>query len=421
MGGKMKKIVLLSFVLSMICGFLLFPTTKAEAGLNTTTIKASYHNWTDSGYPTYTHYNGQPYMNVGYSPGRAFRSYVYFNLSSIPAGSTINSASFNIWLQNDFFLSNPIDHTDCFGTPSVPVLVAGQVSESWSSSMNWNNQPGHVGYATYDLTQFPCNDQERFYYIGVTQIVKNWVESGQANNGFNIIGTESGSSWSRRFASSTGAEAEKPQLYIQYTTPDAPADPPSDESLPSGTTGTDSTTNGNAAAATTPTVNPNLKTTDSSIATPTLTYVTVGSARSEAPVTSDLPIIVGDSLIVGGKATKGLTISLAIGDKVFSGVVDDAGNWEIVVDTSAFVPGIVKAKAQAQDLKKNKGSAEAELFGLSVSAKTVVAETKEAAKTETKKMGWKDWLILAGLVLGLILAVLALIFRKKIFKIFQKP
>lgn len=217
--------------------FLPFPK-QVKAGLNTTTIKASYHNWTDSGYPTYAHYNGQPYMNTGYwsSDGRKLRSWVHFDLSSIPAGATISSASFNIWLQQD------TDETDCYGMPVNNRLIAGQVHTFWDSSMNWNNQPNYVTPAIYYLTSFPCDGQERFYYIAVTQAVKNWVESGQGNYGFVLLADEQGASWSRRFTSSTGAESEKPQLFVQYITPDPPADPPADTTPEVGQTEATTTT-----------------------------------------------------------------------------------------------------------------------------------------------------------------------------------
>lgn len=412
----MKKLFLTALLLPLVfSGFFLQPE-KAKAGSNTTTIKANYHSWTDSGYPTYSHYNGQPYMNTSYwsSDGRKLRSWVHFDLSSIPAGATITSASFNIWLQQD------TDETDCYGMPINRGLVVGQVSDVWGSSMNWNNQPGYYSPSVYDLTHFPCDGNERFYYISATQIVKNWVESGQANNGFVILADEQGTSWSRRFTSSTGSEIEKPQLYVMYTTPDAPVDNGTPAAQPGTTTGNSSNTGTSATTSVIPTVNPNLKKTDTSIAPPTLSYLTIAGTKSDAPLAADLPIIIGDSLVVGGKATKEQTISLAIGDKAYSGEVNADGNWEITIDTSTFVAGLVKAKAQAQNLKTNKGSKEAELFGLQVSEKKIVAETPAEIAKSPEKMTLKNWLILGGLALGLILAILTAIFRKKLFKVFRQ-
>jgi len=383
---------------------------KAQAGLNTTTIKASYHNWTDSGFPTIAHYNGQPYMNTGFMSGsnRKFRSWIYFNLSNIPAGATINSASLNLWIKNNS------GGVECSGMPTNRGLVVGQVFSSWGDWTNWNNQPTYINPAIYDLTRFPCDGQERFYYINTTQIVKNWFESGQTNYGFVILADEVGDTWSRGFTSSIGSEAEKPQLFIQYTTPDAPATPGTPATQPAASTSTN--TGSETVTTTNPTVNPNLKSTDPAINPPTLSFVTIAGTKSDAPLSGDLPIVIGDNLIVGGKATKGQTISLAIGDKAFSGEVNAEGNWEITIDTSTFKTGVVKAKAQAQNLKTNKGSKEVELFGLQVSEKKTAETVTETPKNEIKEFGLKDWLLLGGLVIALALAVLALVFRKKIFK-----
>lgn len=88
------------------------------------------------------------------------RTLVRFDLSSLPAGSIINSASLQLWLRSADFGS--------------PVLKVRRVSEAWTTSVTWNTQPNviNVDYASTTVISPSLS-----YYVpwNVTTLVDKWV------------------------------------------------------------------------------------------------------------------------------------------------------------------------------------------------------------------------------------------------------
>lgn len=136
------------------------------------------------------------------------------------------------------------------------------------------------------------------------------------------------------------------------------------------------------------------KTVDQSITAPTLTSVTIGTQTINAPITAPLSVTSGFVVIINGKAGKDAGVALMIGDKAFQGTADKTGAWQIAINSGELAVGDYTVKAQAQDLKKNKGSQIVDLFPLQIAAKPEVAATPTAqpstpAPVAAKESWWK--------------------------------
>ena len=120
-----------------------------------------------------------------YANGR-LRSYLKFDLSSIPADSMIISATFRI------------KHAGGRDYPGESRTVSFyRVTGSWAeSTITWNNRPGYSEFiascaSTYDDVSWCESD--------VTQLVNNWVNGSTANHGLVAIGPENVSGIYRLF------------------------------------------------------------------------------------------------------------------------------------------------------------------------------------------------------------------------------
>lgn len=124
----------------------LIPTDDADA------------DWTEPD----TNYGSDPYL---YAESRTTAgprvSYVKFDLSSIPEGSTINSASHNIYVYGRLFLN---------------YLFLGTVENSWDEdTLTWNNKPGR----STDIGNVYVSPLDQWYSWDVTSQVTNALPSSE--------------------------------------------------------------------------------------------------------------------------------------------------------------------------------------------------------------------------------------------------
>jgi hypothetical protein len=138
------------------------------------------------------------------------------------------------------------------------------------------------------------------------------------------------------------------------------------------------------------------KTVDASIAAPTLTSVTIGDKKTDAPIVDQQSVTSGFVVIVNGKSFANAAIALMIGDKAFPGTADKDGAWQIAINSGELAIGDYTVKAQAQDTKKNKGSQIVDLFPLKVAEKVVAAETSESQVTPITKTDDSLWSKITG-------------------------
>ena len=139
------------------------------------------------------------------------RAFIEFDLSSIPANSTIDSAKLSLyhWPDND--------HSTLSGSN---VCWIQRVIEPWNeNTITWNNQPATT---TVNQSQLP----ESFYAtqdyvdIDVTQLVQDIVDNSSASFGFMIILKVEDAYRALYFSSSDYMiSAKHPKIVVNYTLP----------------------------------------------------------------------------------------------------------------------------------------------------------------------------------------------------------
>ncbi len=127
-----------------------------------------------------------------------------WDVSSIPSGSTIDSASISLYVWN----------------ASAGTYVLREAKVGWSeSTVDWNdfNQSGDIG--TTDLGSITASSTGTYTFnlnVAGEQLIEDWVNGTKTNNGF-VIQT-SGTTDGLSFSSSEAGQSARPQLSITYTT-----------------------------------------------------------------------------------------------------------------------------------------------------------------------------------------------------------
>ncbi len=184
-----------------------YPPSTPTPSPRTVTLYSVADACVMEGRPTYN-FGSTVDMWVGYDDylepdGKIVRSLVRFDLSSIPAGATINSATLRLYLVNSW---------DYPG--KTRTITTYRASSYWSeSSVTWNNKPSYAeSYGSAGVT----HGSGVWYSFDVTNLVRGWVNGTWPNYGIMLRGPEwsgSDSSW-KSFA--TRESANDPQLVINY-------------------------------------------------------------------------------------------------------------------------------------------------------------------------------------------------------------
>lgn len=147
-----------------------------------------------------------PAMEVDSRTNKLRRSFVSFNVSSIPAGSTVDSATLRL----------------CATTvPSTTrTYNVHQVTASWvETTITWTNQPAVAASATASATT-PASAGCMTWSVAAD--VQAWV-SGTANNGWRVSDSAEGTGSSKvtifRTREDTAVPADQPKLDVIYTPP----------------------------------------------------------------------------------------------------------------------------------------------------------------------------------------------------------
>jgi hypothetical protein len=144
-------------------------------------------------------------MTVSGISGNAQRSFVRFDLSSIPAGSTIGAATLTLCMSSWV--------SDAIGRVHELHLATG----SWTETgITWNNQPTVAASTTDTATvSLGCLDW------AVTSDVQDWLD-GTSNYGWRVKDSSESSSglpvaW--YYTRESSVTAERPELEVVYTPP----------------------------------------------------------------------------------------------------------------------------------------------------------------------------------------------------------
>lgn len=140
--------------------------------------------------------------------GRRAAPFIKFDLSSIPKNSTINDATFQLFV-NAASGPDPI---------SLNIL---RVTADWEeNTIKWNNKPS----AAMASAAAPITYTHIYQSWNITGLVQGWVNETYPNYGFAIYYEGMPVNYSRSFDSREGAT--KPRLIVDFTPPVAPTPPP---------------------------------------------------------------------------------------------------------------------------------------------------------------------------------------------------
>jgi N-acetylneuraminic acid mutarotase len=217
------------------------------------------------GYPT-ANLGSATDMWAGYDDsldpaGEVVRSLVKFDLSTIPSGSKINSATFKAYLVSSY------DYPDLYRD-----ITAYRATGSWSEdSVTWNNSPGYgESYGSEAIKHAEWD----WYSWNVKSLVQKWVDGTHGNHGLMLRGPEQSgtdSAW-RGFSTKEGSSA--PRLVVNFTPPTTPTA----THTPTGT----------------PTPTPTATSTPTETSTPTVTHTPVETSTptvTHTPVETSTPTV----------------------------------------------------------------------------------------------------------------------------------
>ena len=156
-------------------------------------------------------FGSETYLEVKYDDSAEFdddrRSYVGFNLASIPSNAVIHSAVFKAYVY------------EAVG-PSTIYVQLRRVTSSWAyNTVNWVNKPGSVSFTGVNVGSTP-----REIGWDVTGLVQSyWLNRSFGigpNYGLELQGPESGA-YHRRMFYSGEAASNRPYLLVTYDVPTA--------------------------------------------------------------------------------------------------------------------------------------------------------------------------------------------------------
>lgn len=270
------------------------------------------------------------------------RSYLKFNVGTIPSGATVNSALLKIYQFNCWEYS----------APNTRAISVAQVNGSWTElGLTWNNKPTSSFISS---TVLDCSLGWKTF--DVKNAVTNW-KNGQPNYGLSVYGAKNGE-WFRYFSSRESGNSQVPKLEISYTTSDTA--PPSSGSNPADPGSAPAPGISSTPEASNSTNQPALPV-DSSITAPKL-YKILGGGKELTLENGEIDAYLYKRISVIGSGTPGDSIIAFVNGGAYSATVNSLGYWAVTFNIENFKEGTYAVTAQAQ--RDGKGSDIAVLFNL---------------------------------------------------------
>ena len=152
--------------------------------------------------------NTIPYLSIGIFTVPTTRSYLQFDLSSVPPEIVILDASLGLYYDSPYNLF------------SLPIGLY-EVAENWvENTLTWNNQPASSNEAV-DIQIILASQTNDFVYWYIADLVKGWHEGSISNYGIVLRDTdESLDNGGAEFFSSDWLTAnQRPKLIIDFYVP----------------------------------------------------------------------------------------------------------------------------------------------------------------------------------------------------------
>ncbi|MBI4603982.1 MAG: DNRLRE domain-containing protein, partial [Planctomycetes bacterium] len=135
-----------------------------------------------------------------------YRSFLRFNLGSIPAGAVITSATLRLNLQ-------------AFEGSGTQAIEVHRVLATWSATtITWKDQP--ASDAAVEVSRSPGTSVGSWYNFPVTALVQSWVDGTYPSYGVVLkAASETTATKTRTFASANASDTSiRPAMEVTYTT-----------------------------------------------------------------------------------------------------------------------------------------------------------------------------------------------------------
>jgi hypothetical protein len=170
-------------------------------------------------------------LYTGIVDGGRKRSLIHFDLGFLPAGATIDNATFSIYQYSGGASQSTL------GAAVVPVVSVHRVTAAWGeTSVTWNNFGGYDGTAVSSFEQNGLGWKS----ASVTGLVQGWTRGDYPNYGLLLDNPTTDPDQSETYrASEYGTVSERPKLTICYhtgaTSTPSPTGVPTDTRTPTWT------------------------------------------------------------------------------------------------------------------------------------------------------------------------------------------
>ena len=139
----------------------------------------------------------------GYNVGYEQETLMQFQLSSIPLGSTIISATLNLYGQGAF----PI--------PETSIVKIKEILEPWNeSTVKWDNKPSYGDY----IDSSTLIDEMKWHEWDITSLVQEWI-NGEPNYGLALLTDyhrPTGEDWGFKSSDYSYDPSKRPKLEVSY-------------------------------------------------------------------------------------------------------------------------------------------------------------------------------------------------------------
>ena len=324
------------------------------------------------GYPT-GNFGSTSDMWAGYDDsldpdGEIVRSLVMFDLSTIPSGSTINSATFEAYLVGSY--DYPNRYRD---------VTVHRITGAWSEgSVTWNNKPSYSG--SYDSVSIKSEQVWDWHSWDIRDLVQEWVNGTYANHGLMLRGPEQSGADSAWRSFSTREGPFSPRLVIDFTSPTTPTATPTETSTP--------TVTGTPVETSTPTVTP----TPTDTPTPTVTHTPTGTPTPTVTPTPPglnifLPLIVKNyaPVIPTATPTNTPTPTLPASALLYEGLTDQGRpiSLEAKPNFSAVTKVTINMRVSCDSVTREGTISVSSPYGWPIEGRSFTVETDDFVVTGT--------------------------------------
>jgi len=193
-----NSIILIWLILALISPFFL----SVKASSTTVTLTATDDAYILSNSPD-NNYGDESELRFGYNSDLwNYRTYIRFDLSSIPENAVIISAKLKL-----------VDNRD--DTSNLNIEVHRVIGDWDESSITWNNQPGYDSVVISSATSGYAGDVIEW---DVTDLVQAWVNGTYNNYGFALIGGQT-DYYERAYSKEASEPNNRPILVVEYVEP----------------------------------------------------------------------------------------------------------------------------------------------------------------------------------------------------------